>query len=177
MKRYKFLREGLKSNSGNLTWKINEWQTINKPLDICNVGLHCSKGIYQAFSYLQGEIIAEVEVKGKSIKQDDKECWEKMRIIRTWKWQKKDSVLFAIYAARLVLDNFEKVSPDYKCPREAIEAAEKYTNDPSEENRKAASAASSAASAAYAASSAKATVYKKLDLYMKNYLDNLEELK
>src|SRR3990167_4035109 len=114
MKKYKFLRKGLKSDSGNTKWRLGEWQECKGELQLCEVGFHCSKGIYQAFSYVQGEILAEVEVKGKSIKEKDKECWEKMRVVRTWKWQKKDSVLFAIYAARLALKIYEDRYPDDK---------------------------------------------------------------
>ena len=157
-KRYKFLKEGLKSENGDTSWKLNEWQKYEGELDMCHAGFHCSKGKYQAFSYVQGEILAQVEVKGKSIKEKDKEVWSEMRVVKLWKWQKKDSVALAIYSAELVIDNFEKVYPDDKRPREAIEAAKRYLKDPSEKNRSAAesaeSAAWSAASAAWSAASA-----------------------
>jgi hypothetical protein len=158
MTKYKFLRTGLKSDSGNVSWKIGQWQKVTSKLDICHVGLHCSKGIYQAFSYVQGEILAKVETKGKSIIKKDKEAWSEMRIIKCWKWQKKDSVMFAIYAARLVLKYFEKEHPDNKQPRQAIEAAEAWIKDPTDKNAAAASAAASYAyayaSAAYASAAA-----------------------
>ena len=150
-KRYKFLKEGLKSENGDTSWKLNEWQKYEGELDMCHAGFHCSKGKYQAFSYVQGEILAQVEVKGKSIKEKDKEVWSEMRVVKLWKWQKKDSVALAIYSAELIIDNFEKVYPDDKRPREAIEAAKRYLKDPSEKNRSAASAASAAASAAESA--------------------------
>jgi len=105
--RYKFLREGFRSNSGNLVWDT-KWKHEDE-LIMCKKGLHCSKTKYQAFSYVQGEILAKVEVKGKSIKSEDKEVWSNMRIVRAWKWQKKDSVSLAIYSAQLVLKNFEKI--------------------------------------------------------------------
>ena len=87
--RYKFLREGLKSNSGDHTWEIRKWYKIEGKLDICNKGFHCSKEKWQAFSYVQGELLAEVEVRGDSIIEDDKEAWSEMRVIKVWKWQKK----------------------------------------------------------------------------------------
>jgi hypothetical protein len=155
MKRYKFLRKGNKSENGNFKWKLGEWYIHEGEIEMCNAGFHCSKGIYQAFSYVQGEILAEVEVKGKHQTQDDKEVWEKMRIVKEWEWTKKDSVLFSIYAAYLCLDNFEKVYPNDKRPREAIEAAERYIENPTEKNQEAAeSAARSARSAESAAWSA-----------------------
>ena len=151
--RYKFLREGFRSNSGNLVWDT-KWKHEDE-LIMCKKGLHCSKTKYQAFSYVQGEILAKVEVKGKSIKSEDKEVWSNMRIVRAWKWQKKDSVSLAIYSAQLVLKNFEKKFPKDNRPRKAIEAAIKYLNYPSIKNQSAAwSAARSAESAARSARSA-----------------------
>ena len=137
-KRWKFLRTGYKSNSGNHKWQSGKWYEYDGDLKMCEAGFHCSKGIYQAFSNVQGEILAEVEVKGEYISQDDREVWEKMRIVKSWRWIKKDSFLFSIYAARLVLANFEKVFPDDDRPRKAIEAAEIYVKNPTKKNRSAA---------------------------------------
>ena len=195
MKRYKFLRTGMKSELGSEVWKTGKWKSFNDNLKMCQSGFHCSRGIYQAFSYVQGEILAEIEVGGKHIIRDDKEVWEKMRIIRSWKWQKKDSVLLAIFAARLALPNFEKVFPKDDIPRKAIEAAENWVKHPNEKNRLAAklarSAESAACSAAWSAAwsaksatwsaesveSAKLAVYKKLDSWMLRHIRELEETK
>ena len=148
---YKFLRTGLKSNSGDYKWKVGEWYKEEK-LDICNSGFHASKTPLQALGYVAGEIVAKVEVKGHSIVQDDKECWSEMRIVKAWNWEKKDSVALSIFSAELCLKNFEKLYPDDKRPREAIEAAKKVLEADTEENRSAAeSAAESAESAARSA--------------------------
>ena len=152
--RYKFLRTGYKSENGDHKWKVGKWYEYDGDIEMCESGFHCSKGIYQAFSHIRGEILTEVEVAGKHEVQDDKEVWEKMRVVRSWKWTKKDSVLFAIFAARLVLKNFEKEFPCDDRPRKAIEAAEAYAKNPTKKNREAARAAESAAeSAAWAAES------------------------
>jgi len=152
--RYKFLRTGYKSEIGDHKWKVGKWYEYDGDIEMCESGFHCSKGIYQAFSHVQGEILAEVEVAGKHEVQDDKEVWEKMRVVRSWKWTKKDSILLAIFAARLVLKNFEKEFPCDDRPRKAIEAAEAYTKNPTKKNREAAKAAESAAeSAAWVAES------------------------
>ena len=207
MKRYKFLRKGNKSENGDFKWKLGEWYTHNGELEMCNAGFHCSKGIYQAFSYVQGEVLAEVEVKGKHQTQKDKEVWEKMRVAKTYKWSKRDSVLLSVYAAYLCLDNFEKVYPDDKRPRQAIEAAERYVKSPTKKNQIAAesarsaarsaaesarsaawsaarsaesaarSAARSAESAAWSARSAESAVYKKLDKWCLLHIKNLQEIK
>ena len=154
-KRWKFLRKGFKSNSGNTKWKVGEWSKPIKNLELCESGYHCSKEIYQAFSYVQGEILAKVECKGKHQSSKDKEVWETMRITKAYKWQKKDSVALSIYAAELCLDNFEKEYPEDKRPREAIEAAKNWLKNPTQKNKSAAeSAVWSAESAAWSAESA-----------------------
>ena len=149
-KLYKFLDAGLKSHSGDCVWKLDEWKK-ETDIDICNKGFHASKTPLQALSYVYGEIVAEVEVKGKSIIEDDKEYWSEMRIVKAYHWTKKDSVSLAIFSAELVLENFEKKYPDDKRPRNAIEAAKKVFIDDTEENRSAWSAARSAAESAWSA--------------------------
>jgi len=178
MKRWKFLRTGKKSEHGNLKWKLGEWKEHGDGLKLCESGFHCSKGIYRAFSYVQGEILAEVEVKGKYLAETDKEVWSKMRLIKCYKWTKTDNVLFSIYAARLVLNIFEKACPNDRRPREAIEAAETYIKSPTKKNRDAAYAAADAAHAAYAAyAAADAAIYKKLDAWMLKHVKELKEIK
>lgn len=138
-------------------FKKNVWYKIDDELNICHTGFHASKNIIEAMSYVNCEILAKVKVRGESIIQDDKQCWSEMKILKTWKWDKKKSLKLAIYAAESVLPNFEKEYPDDDRPRKAIEAAKKVLRQDSKKNREAArSAAESAArSAARSARSAR----------------------
>jgi hypothetical protein len=174
--KYKFLLKGMKSNSGNIIWKKGIWKHEDT-VDMCNAGFHCSQYPDQAFSFVQGEILALVETKGKSIIQDDKECWSDMRIVKVYKWEKKDSVALAIYAAELVIDIFEKKYPHDDRPRKAIDAAKKWLKKPSADAAYAAHAAAHAAAyaadaaahaAAHAADAAddKEVLVKKIRLWM-----------
>ena len=135
----------IKSDSGEMTWQIDKWKTHRGKVELCESGLHCSKGIYQAFSYIQGEILARVECSGRSDISDDKEAYSKMRIVEAYKWQKKDSVALAIYAAKLVLHIYEEGYSKDKRPRKAIAAAVRYLKNPTEKNMAAAGAAARAA--------------------------------
>ncbi len=81
---------------------------------------------------------------------------------------KEQCIKIAIYSARQVLHIFEDKYPEDKRPRKAIESAENYLKDPSEENKKAAAyaayvpatyAAYAAAYAAYAAAYAAYAAY------------------
>lgn len=155
MKRYKFLMTGFKSENGNMKWEIDKWYHEDK-ISICNKGFHCSNTILDALSYVRGEIVCEVDTKGKSIKQGNKSIWSDMKVVKAWEWTKNDSVALAIFSAELCIENFEEQYPEDDRPRKAIEAAKAWLKNPMEENEMAArSAARSAAySAAYSALSA-----------------------
>ena len=153
--RWKFLRTGLKSNSGDHTWEIGKWYEHEGELSICNSGFHCSKEIGQAFSYVGGEYLAQVEVRGKCDEQSDKEAWTEMRVVKVWEWTKKDSVEIAIFTALQVIEIFEKQYPNDDRPRKAIEAAKAWLENPTDA---AADAAAYAADAASASSNAAAYV-------------------
>ncbi|MCJ7563700.1 MAG: hypothetical protein MUP52_03810, partial [Candidatus Aminicenantes bacterium] len=143
---WKSMKAGPRSeNGGRGVWKVGEWRKHDGKLSMCGAGYHASRNVIDAMNYVDAEVIAQVEVRGKHLKQDDKECWSEMRIVRAWKWMKADSVSLAIYAAELVIGIFEKRYPDDKRPRLAIEAAKAWLKDPSEENRQAAGAAAWAA--------------------------------
>ena len=47
--------------------------------------------------------------KAKNEKQKDKQVWSDMKVIKAWKWTKRDSVALSIYSAELVIENFEKI--------------------------------------------------------------------
>jgi len=153
-KRFKFLnleRKQIVSNSGNLRWKIGKWNHVDGELVCCRNGLHCSKKIYEAFTYVQGEVLAVVEVKGKHADESDKSAYSDMRIVKAYKWTKKDSVALSIFTAELCLNEYEKLYPDDKRPREAIEAARAVLLHDTAKTRSAASAAWSAAESAWSA--------------------------
>ena len=152
MKRYKFLelkRSRIVSGHNNdFKWKVDEWYKAKGKLSMCANGFHCSVKPLDALSYVGGEVLAIVEVRGKSEKQSDKQCWSEMRIAKAYKWTKKDSVALSIYSAELVLKNFEKKYPDDNRPRKALEAAKKVLEKDTKKNRSAAWSAKSAAESA-----------------------------
>ena len=150
--RYKFLN-GRNSANGNVKWRLNKWEKIQGKIEMCENGFHCSKHTQDALGYVQGDTLAVVEVRGKSIITDDKECWSEMRVIRAIPFSKEHSVKMAIFSARLCLSAFENEYLDDNRPRKAIEAAEKYAKNPTEKNKSAARSAawSAAESAAWSA--------------------------
>ena len=152
MKLYKSLKADIKSVYDDSQWEIGKWRKT-ECVELCH-GFNASRNIIDAMSFVNMENLALVETKGKTFKSDDKITSESMRIVRAWKWEKKDSVALAIYAAELVIDIFEKVYPDDKRPRNAIEAAKNYLKNPTPAARAAAGAAWAAWAVARAAGAA-----------------------
>jgi len=187
IRRWKFLRSGLKSNFDGHQWAIGKWQKTDCR-ELCH-GFNCSRRIIDAMYYVHGEILAEVEVKGRHFVGDDKSAHEGMRIIHAWHWTQADSVALAILSAEMVLENFEKVYPDDDRPRKAIEAARNYLDSPTEKNRSAAesaawsawsavmSAARAARSAAWSARSAESAALDKIETWLLNHIEQMEEWK
>ena len=163
IRRWKFLRDGLKSNYDGHQWVIGKWKKT-ECLGLCQ-GFNCSRRIIDAMSHVNGEILAEVEVKGKHFVGNDKTTHEGMRIIHAWHWKKADSVALSIFAAEMVLGNFGKVYPDDDRPRKAIEAARNYLGRPTEKNR------SAAESVAWSAA------LDEIETWLLNHIEQMEEWK
>ena len=166
--KYKFLNQKGKtiiSKNGGLKWKINEWQHVDGKIVLCENGLHCSNTIYDAFSYVQGSVLAIVETKGKHDHDESKSAYSDMRIIKAYKWTKKDSVSLAIFSAELCLKEFEKLYPADDRPRKAIDAARAVLAKDTYKNR------SAARSAAWSATT------KKIDTWFKKRIKELQEIK
>ena len=140
---YKSIPDNQTSNGHK--WTKGKWYKIKDDLDICHKGFHASKNIIDAMTYVNCGWIAKVEVRGKSIIENNKECWSEMKIVEWYKWTKKDSVSLAIFAAELVLGNYEKEYPKDMRPREAIEAAKQVLKLDNETNRSAAESAAESA--------------------------------
>lgn len=158
---WKSMKAGMLSVSGDIgPWKIRKWRHHPGKVEMCESGFHASVRAVDAMYYVSCEVLALVEVKGEHLEQDDKQVWQSMRVLRAYEWTKRDSVALAIYAAELCLKNYEDAYPEDKRPRQAIEAAKAWLDNPCEETESAAwSAAESAAwsaarSAAWSAASA-----------------------
>jgi hypothetical protein len=123
---WKFLRSGLRSNADDSAWTIGEWRDPIESVLICNSGYHHSPTPLDALWYVNGEILARTEARGKAEADGDKSCHAEMRIIEAWHWTKRDSVQLAIFAAELVIDLFEQRYPEDRRPRKAIEAAKQW---------------------------------------------------
>ena len=151
---YKFLTADMKSKNGDSgVWKVGEWKKHEGELVMCESGFHYCKEPIEAFGYVYGDALVVVEARGKSETEGNKTVVAEMRVIKRVD-TKKVSVQFAIACARRCLPNYEKAYPKDDRPRKAIDAAEAWCLNPTEETAWSAawSAARSAESAARSAS-------------------------
>jgi len=94
MKAYKFLRNDMRSGSGDEpAWKIGEKRTIRGKLLICSRGYHSSPSFYDALGYAEGNMACIVEVTRPQHRQGDKyvsssctiiSCKDAEKVLRTW---------------------------------------------------------------------------------------------
>lgn len=146
---YKFVTSKMKSMNGDQKWKMGKWYKHEGKLEICKSGFHASPTPLDSLEYIYGNRWFVVEARGEIQQDGNKFVASEMRLVQEIP-VKKVVLPFAIFCARRCLANYEKKYPDDSRPRKAIEAAEKYMKNPTEENRIAArSAADAAGSAAW----------------------------
>ena len=120
----------------------------------------CTRGVDWFCSQEETDAIKIV----KKLMTNNNFNWANWLIVRCMNY--KMYVSYAVFAAESVLSIFEKQHPNDKRPRQAIEAAKKCIDNPSEENKKAA--------AAYAAVSAAAELKSKIIAYGLKLLEERE---
>ena len=84
----------------------------------------------------------------KKLILENKLQWANWLVVRVMNRNQK--IMYAVYAAKQVIDIFEKKYPNDKRPRQAIEMAIKCIKNNTEKNRSNAAAADAAYAAAYA---------------------------
>ena len=156
---YKFVKSDMRSANGSEPpWVLGEWRKHEGKLKLCESGYHASPTALESLQYTFGDRWFVVEAKGKVKKDGNKFVASEMRLVKEIP-AKVVAVRFALASARRCLDNFEVKYPEDNRPRQAIEAAEAWVNDQTEEKSSAArSAARSAAwSAAWSAAESAAS--------------------
>ena len=124
------------------------WHQVSGPLVLCGNGFHCSANFVDAMSYVTPGTLAVVAVDGEHLVDTNKECWERIQVIRWATLTRRKSVDIALYCAADVLPIWERAFPDDDRPAIAIEAGRKWLKDPSAARDAAFSEAGAAAGAA-----------------------------
>jgi hypothetical protein len=121
---YKFLRlknDQVISDWDQSVWQRNEWRDIASNPVLQAQGFYASDCITDALQWF-GNVLAEVEVRGRSVSGRVMTAHQGMRVTRAWKFSRQDWLELAIYTAELVLPIFESRFPDDKRPRTAIKS-------------------------------------------------------
>ena len=113
-KLYKFLNRN-RSEHGEHEWKIGKWYEVEGYLKMCENGFHASKYAQEALKYVNGDTLSIVEVDGEHLREEDKQCWRKMRVVQTYDWTPIHSLKLAIYAVKLANDGYD----EYGCVENA----------------------------------------------------------
>ncbi len=157
IKGYKFIQKNMKSQRGNIKWKVGEWNKHEGNIELCEEGLHACRTALQSLDYVYGDKWFMVEARGRlEEEKGDKFVCSEMRLVKELPID-KILKLFAIRCAKRCLKNYEKEYPNDKRVFEAIEGAELYLDKKIKlpELKKRIDAAKSAAkSAAWSAGSA-----------------------
>ena len=165
---YKFLRlkDGqVISDWDGSAWKKNEWRDIACNPVLQAQGFYASGCITDAVQWF-GNVLAEVEVRGRAVPGRVMSAHQGMRVTRAWEFSSQDWLGLAIYTAELVLPIFESRFPDDNRPRTAIGSG--FATDAADAADAAGSAAAigarSAAHAARAAVAAADAMTRKADV-------------
>jgi hypothetical protein len=162
---YKFLRlkDGqVISDWDGSAWKKNEWRDIACNPVLQAQGFYASGCITDAVQWF-GNVLAEVEVRGRAVPGRVMSAHQGMRVTRAWEFSSQDWLGLAIYTAELVLPIFESRFPDDNRPRTAIGSG--FATDAADAAGSAAAiGARSAAHAARAAVAAADAMTRKADV-------------
>jgi hypothetical protein len=110
----------IESNYDNSPWRIGKWRTVADPTVEC-VGLNCSQTVDQAYSFVQGGIVAKVEYGGKVIATSDKLTCQKMRIVKAWYFTAQASAEYEKVKAQAWAE-YEKVTDQASAEYEKVKA-------------------------------------------------------
>jgi len=124
IKCYRFVRDDLTSENGELSWKIGEWNKVSGKIVCCSNGLHAALTPRDSIRNVYGQRWFISEARGEIVKQDNKFAASEMRIVE--EIPKIVLQRFAIWCAKDSLKYFEKKYPKDTRASDCIQAAENY---------------------------------------------------
>ena len=124
IKCYRFVRDDLTSENGELSWKIGEWNKVNGKIVCCSNGLHAALTPRDSIRNVYGQRWFISEARGEIDKQDNKFATSEMRIVK--EIPKIVLQRFAIWCANDSLKYYERKYPKDTRASDCIQAAEDY---------------------------------------------------
>ena len=124
IKCYRFVRDDLTSENGELSWKIGEWNKVSGKIVCCSNGLHAALTPRDSLRNVYGQRWFISEAREEIVKQDNKFAASEMRIVE--EIPKIVLQRFAIWCAKDSLKYFEKKYPKDTRASDCIQAAKDY---------------------------------------------------
>ena len=143
---YRFVTNDLKSQNGNIQWKIGEWVKYDGELKLCNGGLHACFNPTDSLDNIYGSRWFLAETRGIILEDENKFCATEMRLVK--EIPLKVIQLFAVDCAEHVLPIYEKIYPNDDNVSLCIKMTRAFIENPTEENHRKMDAAAWAARAA-----------------------------
>jgi hypothetical protein len=181
MRAYHFLRDDMRSNSGNEPpWTIGEERSISLPIVMCRNGYHWSPSWYDGLSYAPGNMACVIEYSGQTLTDTDKGVSERRRLVAV----RNVATELRLWGCDCVERIFERLESQERVidPRlkNVIVVARRFAHDEATEkelaNARKAAAAADAAYVAYAAAAyaAAADAAKKTEIaWQRQHLDDI----
>lgn len=121
IKCYRFVKDDLTSENGELSWKIGEWNQVSGEIICCSNGLHAALTPRDSLRNVYGQRWFTAEAKGEIINKGNKIVASEMRIIQ--EIPKTVVQKFAVWCAKDCLKYYENNYPEDKNVSECIQAA------------------------------------------------------
>ena len=151
---YKWLNPGRVSTIQNVKWpkRVNAWTDDETPV-LCTSGWHLATDEGLGEFAVIGATLWIAEGRGNSVSESSKVAFTSVRLLsEVGIFTHEIAVHWAADCAKRVLKHYEDRYPSDDRPRRAIEAAMKWSKNPTEANRAAAAAFAASAAASHAAS-------------------------
>jgi hypothetical protein len=124
IKCYRFVKDDLTSENGEMSWKIGEWNEISGKIVCCSNGLHASLTPRDSIRNVYGQRWFISEARGEIVKQTNKFAASEMRIMH--EIPKIILQRFSIWCASDCLKYYEKKYPKDMSVSDCIQAAKDY---------------------------------------------------
>lgn len=124
IKCYRFVKDDLTSENGEMSWEIGEWNEISGKIVCCLNGLHASLTPRDSIRNVYGQRWFISEARGEIVKQTNKFAVSEMRIVQ--EIPKIVLQRFSIWCASDCLKYYEKKYPKDMRVSDCIQAAGDY---------------------------------------------------
>jgi hypothetical protein len=124
IKCYRFVKDDLTSEKGEMSWKIGEWNKVNGKIVCCSNGLHAGLTPRDSLRNVYGQRWFISEARGEIVNQNNKFASSEMRLVQ--EIPKIVLQIFALWCATDCLKSYESKFPNDTRVSDCIKAAEDF---------------------------------------------------